>query len=362
MCLSVVIVRGILAEVRNRGLEPDELLRASKIDPERISDVRETVTFEEAERLVYTAVKRTMDSGLGLAVGANAPESMLQVFGHLLLAHRTIREAFAALQRYSALIVEDTTFRLFEQGDLAYFTCEPAVKMGPATRFFMDLALAVSARVGYHFTRTRSELHEVHFRHAMPSYASRYREVFECPVLFGQASNALIFPRTLVDRPQLHADDEVRAVLRETAERLMFERAHPRSIGERVRSLLRYEQDLSSIDAGRIARRIGVSRRTLRRKLSVEGTPLSMLLDEARCRVACMELRRSDANVKQTAELLGFSERSAFHRAFKRWTGHTPAEFSRIGGADVEVLKPAPDVLAKGKAERSGTRSRSGSR
>lgn len=330
MFISVVIVRGILSEVRRRGFDPEELLRTTGIDAERIADIRATVSLEQGHLLVRKAMELTQEPGLGLAIGANAPESMLQVFGHLILSHNTIRDAFAALRRYSSLVIEGPLWGLTEQGDRAIFTFEPSVQLGDTTRFTVEIVLALTARIGSHFLSGSGDagIEEVHVQHAAPSYANRYPEVFGCTVLFKQAQNALIFPRSVIDLPQPHADSTLRTVLRDTAERLLQERSQ-QSTADRVRTLLRWEHDLANVDITRISRHLGMSARALRRRLGAEGTPLSLLVDEARCEVACRELRRPDATIKETAELLGFSEPSAFHRAFKRWTGRTPAEFSR---------------------------------
>jgi AraC-like DNA-binding protein len=221
---------------------------------------------------------------------------------------------------------------------------QPALQLGDSTRFLVEATLALTARIGNHFISGQERVLEVHFQHASPSYASRYDQVFGCPVLFKQTKNALVFPRSALDVPQLHADSTVRAVLRDAAERLLQERSQ-QSAAERVRTLLRWENNLATIDIDRIARHLGMSARALRRRLGAEGAPLSSLIDEARCQVACRELRRPDSTIKETAELLGFSEPSAFHRAFKRWTGRTPAEFSRTtDDAPVTLIRPrAPD-------------------
>ena len=114
------------------------------------------------------------------------------------------------------------------------------------------------------------------------------------------------------------------AVLRETADNLHRQSTGASSFAERVRHALRYEQDLVNVNFDRLASRWGMTRRTLRRRLSAEGQSLSDLLDEACCRQAKEELRRQDESIKEIAERLGYSETSAFHRAFKRWTGQTP--------------------------------------
>jgi AraC-like DNA-binding protein len=345
MGISVIFARGLVAEVENRGLDPQGLLERSNIDPTRLTDLRETLSIEEADLLTRNAMTMTEDPGLGLVIGANAPENMLQVFGHLLLAQSTIREAFTALRRYSSLLAEGPTWGLVERAEIAMFTYEPALQLGDSTRCGVDYTLAMTARMGQHFSPHGAVLQEVHVQHAAPIYAQRYQEVFMCPVRFEMPTNALVFPREYIDRAQPHADDTVRAVLRETAERLLQERAQSRSVAQRVRTLLRYEQDLSGVNVDRIARHVGLSARALRRRLGSEGTPLSTLVDEARCRIACHELRRPDTTIKATAELLGFSEPSAFHRAFKRWTGRTPAEYAKL--SDEELSGPTGGELVR---------------
>ncbi len=336
MGISVIFVRGLVAEVENRGHDPQELLERSNIDATRLTDLRETLSVEEADLLTRNAMAMTEDPGLGLSIGAKAPENSLQVFGHLLLAQSTIREAFAALRRYSSLLAEGPTWGLIERAEVAMFTYEPALQLGDSTRCGVDYTLAMAARMGQHFSPHGAVLKEVHLQHPAPIYAQRYQEIFMCPVKFDMPTNALVFPREYIDRAQPHADDTVRTVLRETAERLLQERAQSRSVAQRVRTLLRYERDLSGVNVDRIARHVGLSARALRRRLGSEGTPLSGLVDEARCRIACHELRRPDSTIKATAELLGFSEPSAFHRAFKRWTGRTPAEYAKLTDADLD--------------------------
>lgn len=326
MSISIIFARAVLSEVRSRGLDHGEVLRRSSIEAERLTDLRATLSFEESDLLTRNAMVMTADPGLGLSMGANEPKSMLQVFGHLMLAQGSIREAFTVLRKYAALLVEGVAWDLSEHGGQAVFTVEPGWRLGASTRCAMECALAMTLRIGQHFSPRDAAPIEVHFQHREPSYAPRYAAVFDCPVRFGQPTNALVFPREYVDLQQLHADDTVHTVLRDTAERLLLERAQSRSLVERVRTHLRYERDLAELDVERLARQVGLSGRALRRKLGLEGTHLSRLVDEARCRVACDELRRPDRTIKETAALLGFSETSAFHRAFKRWTGHTPGE------------------------------------
>ncbi|MDB4973933.1 MAG: AraC family transcriptional regulator [Myxococcaceae bacterium] len=327
MDISIIFVRGLLSEVKRQGVDPQPLLLRAGIDDARLSNLRETLSVEQAAALVRDAMSLTGDPGLGLSCGVHAPESMLQVFGQLMVVQSTIRGAVAALQRYAPLLAGGMTWSLLERGPWAYFACEPLVQLEDFTRYEMEYALAMAARIGRHFSPPGAELHEVHFQHAEPRYAARYRQFFRCPISFDQPTNALVFPSAHVDRPQFHDDQTLRVVLQETAEQLLSERTRQDNVVDHIRTLLHYERELSSVDVDRLARQVKLSARGLRRKLYAAGTSLSTLVDEARCRVAQEELQRPDSSIKELADRLGFSEPSSFHRAFVRWTGRTPAQY-----------------------------------
>ena len=338
MSITILFARGLVFEVVARDLDGSELLRRSRIDEARLADLRDTLNLEETSRIVNNAIEMTGDEGLGLSAGSHTPEHTLQLFGHLILAQSTLRDVFAALTRYGELLADGTTWSLREQGDEAMFCCSTVLPDCDLTRVLMDYTLAFGCNIGRHFFRRNERLRAVHFRHAPPSYAERYESVFMSPVRFSQAQNATVFARELMDRPKMHADPAVATILRDSAERMLRERTQSRSLADCVRSLLRYERDLSAVDARRFSRGLKMSVHTLRRRLSAEGTSFSSLLDEARRDLACQELERHDATIQQTAELLGFSEASAFFRAFKRWTGQTPNAYRRrfVGSVGAE--------------------------
>src|ERR1700712_4283949 len=114
MSISIIFARGILSEVQRRGLDGQALLRRCNIEQSRLADLRETMSSSETELLTREAMTLTGDPGLGLTVGQTAPESMMQVFGHLVLAQRTIRESFAMLERYTKLLADGLHWSLTE--------------------------------------------------------------------------------------------------------------------------------------------------------------------------------------------------------------------------------------------------------
>jgi AraC-like DNA-binding protein len=146
-------------------------------------------------------------------------------------------------------------------------------------------------------------------------------------VRFGAPRNELVFARSLLDVPQPFTDEPLWRLLKGRAEEMLVQEQAREHLHERVKQVLHHEADLSSVHPVGIARRLGMSPRSLRRRLSDEGHSLSALVDEVRREVALSELGNPEMPIKRIADRVGFSEVSAFHRAFKRWTGLTPARY-----------------------------------
>ena len=292
-----------------------------------LADMRATISMADWGLLVSRAVELTGDATFGLAMAENFSQSKLQVIGQLISASRTLRQAYALFDRYSLLLGNNVRWSLEEHGEWAYMFCDPTLVHPLATRVAFEAWLGIIFRLGREFLCVDGDLStEVWFKHPAPAYAAEYPRVFECKVLFEQPRYAIVAPREYLDWAQPLGDDTVREVLTSSAEILLRER-EAESIAERVRGLLSFEEDIQAIEVRRVAQQLGINVRALRRRFSAERMSLSKVLDEARLRIAQRELRKPGITIKEAAYALGFSEASAFHRAFKRWSGQTPASY-----------------------------------
>jgi AraC-like DNA-binding protein len=326
MHVAVHVLRGLAAVLRDRGISIDAFLRDAGIEREVFENPRQ-VDIAVTAQAVRAAYQLTNDPALALRVGMTAPMQALGVAGQVFVHCPTMRAAIGEVDRYLPLIQPLSRFRLLEEGDRAHFIYEPPFADPRAYRFGTELALSFVVRIGRHFASARANPAEVRVCHQAPPYAHVYSELFGCPVRFGATRNEIVFARALLDVPQPFVDEPLWRLLKNRAEEMLVQEQAREHLHERVKQVLHHEVDLSSVHPVSIARRLGMSPRSLRRRLSDEGHSLSALVDEVRREVALSELGNPEMPIKRIADRVGFSEVSAFHRAFKRWTGLTPARY-----------------------------------
>lgn len=334
MFVSVLTIRGILDEVARRGVAAEDVLRGSHVEARDLNDMRTLIDIEQYDHIVTRAMELARDPGLGLSVAIHAPESMFQLLSYLIASASTLRQAFELLQRYSGLFVDDLRLSLIDSG------AESEFRFGfhegtpeNVARFGAECVSAFTLRICSQHFASGMRARRVEFRHPMPAYAERYERFFSCPIRFGQPSNSVFCDTDLLDRVQRHADVAMTEVLRNAADEMLRTFGQRISTAERLRALLRREPDLCSIDLKRLASTLGLTPRSMRRRLAHEGVSFSHLLQEARIYIARTELLRPGMCIKEVGERLGYSETTAFHRAFKRSTGQTPLEYVKSQAA-----------------------------
>jgi AraC-like DNA-binding protein len=187
---------------------------------------------------------------------------------------------------------------------------------------------------------TGREIHPiaVSFTHSAPDDVSRYEDFFSCEVQFGQEFNRLTFTSNDLDTPSLKADKSINSFI--------IERLKEKAEGVEVTAnkLLNDTQKLikealpSGIPfAADIGRHLGMSTRTLSRRLSEKGTTYRQLVQDTQQMISTDLLKNTTETVSEIAFQAGFSEQSAFNRAFKRWTGQSPLEYRNISASPFGV-------------------------
>jgi AraC-like DNA-binding protein len=201
-------------------------------------------------------------------------------------------------------------------------------------RALAELMMGGVVRMARSFTGPSALPRLACFEHERPDHHREYTRIFGGNQRFGQDTTSITFDREIADRRQMHQHPELYDLLRSEAQRRLDR------MTTRVRPATRLRQYLLALAPSRIpeistaARDLGTSERSLRRRLTAEGTSYRDVVRSALEASAGRLLRDSTHTIKETAVALGFADAAAFHRAFKRWTGMTPGEYRRAHGAD----------------------------
>ncbi|MGH7438623.1 MAG: helix-turn-helix domain-containing protein, partial [Polyangiaceae bacterium] len=170
------------------------------------------------------------------------------------------------------------------------------------------------------------------FEHDRPPHAGEYARVFASRHRFGKQATRIAYDREIADRPQPHPHSATSELLRDEAQRRLERMATADGVAGRLQHYLRAVPLARLPEIAAAARALGLSERSLRRRLTAEGTSYRDAVRAALEASAGRMLRDPAHSIKQVAAALGFADDAAFHRAFKRWTGMTPGDYRRSGG------------------------------
>ena len=307
------------------GYDPVPFLNGQGVDSDTLVDPDATVPMRVCVGLLAEGVRATGDDNLGLHVAEHAELGSFDVHFYAMVSSPTLGAAFERVCRYQRLIHETSQVRLERSGDRAVLSHRLPGGMA-APRQTAELILAAWVRTGRVAARTKWSPAEVRFAHHAPRDSREHERFFGAPLRFATGENALVLPAALLDLPCRRTDRSLLSLLdRYAADRLGAPRTA--TFADRARAAMSEELQAGNVTAHGLAARLKVSVRTLHRSLAAEGTSYRRLLDQLRLDIAERHLTDDRMSVAEVAFLVGFSELSAFHRAFKRWTGRTPVTF-----------------------------------
>jgi AraC-like DNA-binding protein len=195
-------------------------------------------------------------------------------------------------------------------------------------RMHAEFVMAGLLRMIKTFAGPHAKVRAVYFEHPRPDHHLEYTRVFGGAERFRRALTGIEIDRKILDQACLHHHAELYQVLRSHAERTLSHLTHGVGQAERLKQYFLARPSLGAIpDMAMVARDLGMSVRSLRRRLTEEGVSYKAVLEESLGTVATRLLSDSRRSIQETAHAMGFSDPTAFHRAFKRWTGMTPKQY-----------------------------------
>jgi AraC-like DNA-binding protein len=327
MSLSIMLLHALIEAVEPAGVARDVLLRSASIDPERLDDIDGRLDRDEYERVQMAALDLTGDAALGLHMGERVTVRPFDVIADLASHAPTLRDAFRSCTRFHRILSDGPDAALEEHGDIATIRHEFPSSSLRCNRMGAEFEMVGFLRMMRQFSYGDRPLRAVYFEHAAPDYRAEYTRIFGGAEHFDCDFTGIAFDRELLDRTQLPPSRELFGVLESLAERKLTRVTRDGGHSHRLRDYLSLNAAAERPQMQAVARSLGISVRSLRRRLDEEGVSYTGLLNEARATLAKRMLDDPHRSIYETAFAMGFSDPSAFHRAFKRWTGMTPTQY-----------------------------------
>jgi AraC-like DNA-binding protein len=313
------------------GLDPEALLREAGFREAELRDPDARVPIAKLRRLWAVIAQRVPDPAVGLLIAENRALRDLGLVAYTMRLARTLGEGLHRVARYSQIVAEDLVVAVRRREDRAELELQRAFLYDPVRPpvDFRLFALLSGCRV---VTQRELTPVEARFPYSAPADLSAHRRLFRCPLLFDQKAPVVVLHGPDLDLPIATADETLLGYLDRLADQARQELSRDDTTADGVRRVLWQEMAGGNPAIGTVAARLGLSGRSLQRRLAEEGTSFKEVLDSFRRGIARRLLSERDVAVYEVAYLLGYSDPSAFHRAFRRWHGESPRRFRSSQG------------------------------
>ena len=330
--ISASITQGFLFGAMRVGLDPRDVLKRVGLDIEVLEDVDSVVPYEKHMAISSVILTHQPRSNGCLHVGKHFVPKRYGLLGHLMQRAATLEQALTDFNRFQHLTNNICMREMSRVPEGIRLTVEthPTVRGNPdflAVASRHEAPLAVPLALARYLTGKRITPIRVSFRHQPMGDPDEHEEYFGVPVQFGMQSDEIIFSKESLDTPL----SEANGVKYRRAIDLVLAHIDPtadlRLVGATLRERLLQSLHDAVPKMSAIARAMGMSARTLQRRLNGEGTSFERILDDVRRDTALQHLVNPSISSYEIAGLVGFTEPSPFFRAFRRWFSCTPKEW-----------------------------------
>ncbi|HWU68256.1 MAG TPA: AraC family transcriptional regulator [Stenotrophobium sp.] len=331
--ISARHLRHFVARGEAAGLQMDRLMGAAGLARSKLADADGAIPIAAIETMLAAVSARYADPLIGLHMASDIQPATFGAFGYISQACNSFADVLEVATRYNGLLsnIGRTSIVPVPGGVQLCWECViggEALRR-QATEYVLG-ALVVLARAL--LAGHRDFLQAVHFAHARPVGPDRVREYssfFQCPVYFEKPVSALMIPARTLKIRMRHGDAFIKQALEQHARTMLRQRHHATSLPDEVAQLIRVMIMDGAPGIDTIAGQLGISGRSLHRKLQAAGSSYRQILDQVRLELARGRLDAGMDSIRQISELLGFSSQQAFLRWFKQTAGQTPGDYRK---------------------------------
>jgi len=322
-------LNNIVGLAEEYGASRAVILKDADVSQESLDDPEARIDAEAFARVIVGALEKSGQPDLGIRLGSQLKVTTHGILGYAAMTSATLADALSLVTKHvqtrTPMLVGNISVK---RGTVA-IRIEEAAVLGDIRRPVLEIAASAVNAVALFLTNGEFKCDSVRFPYEEPEYAAEYRGVFGCPLVFGAEATEIRFSAALLNTPLLLADEAAQrqAALQCEEELQAIEMSD--DLVQRIRAQLLKSSD-SLLDLDQVSVQLGLSPRTLRRRLQSSGTSFQHVLNSAREDLAAQLLRTTHMTISEIADRLGYTNQSNFSRAFKGWTGLSPRQFREL--------------------------------
>jgi AraC-like DNA-binding protein len=326
--ISICFVAAALQSVRGRDLDADELLANVGLSSSLLQVPQARVSAKHYGAL-WRSIALALDDEFFGQDSRRMKAGSFAMLCHAVVACKTLSQALDRSLRFYALILDDISGSWERNATEAKIVLHERAPGASQRVFAHELLLLLLYGVSCWLVGRRIPILRTEFSYAEPVHSAEYRLMYSADLRFGRPNTLIAFDAGYLDLPVVQNEKSVKEFLRTAPESILLKYKNSSSLSARVRRRLRQYLPGEVADFEELADELNMTPATLRRRLHEEGESYQSIKDQLRRDLAISYLSHSSRSVMDIALELGFSERSAFHRAFRKWTGASPGEFRR---------------------------------
>ncbi|MHB8948915.1 MAG: AraC family transcriptional regulator [Rhodoferax sp.] len=325
----IAFVNAIVQAYARQHQDPARALALAQIAPASLADPLARITAAQMERISGAAMQELDDEALGW-FSRRLPWGSYGMLARASISASSLGLALQRWCRHHGLLADDIHLQLTVTGDSASVSITEARELGSLREFCLVSVLRNIHGLACWLIDSRIPLQGAQFPFAAPGHQDVYGVLFSGPTTFNAGPAAIRFDARYLALPLRRDEAALQQMLQRALPLTVLQYRRDRLLVQRVRQAL-LSQPQQSRNAEDLAALLQLSPRTLHRQLKEEGASLQALKDEVRQSHALALLLRTSRPIKQVAQGAGFQNEKSFIRAFRGWTGSSPAEFRRSG-------------------------------
>ena len=326
--IAICFVAAALRSVHGRNLNADELLANVGLSSSLLHVPEARVSAKHYGAL-WRAIAAALDDEFFGQDSRRMKVGTFAMLCHSVLSCKTLGHAVDRSLRFYALILDDISGSAERDANEARIVLHEHAPGVSQRVFAHELLLMLLYGLSCWLVGRRIPILRTEFSYAEPAHSAEYRLMYCADLRFNRPHTLLAFEASYLDLPVVQNERSAKEFLRTAPESILLKYKNGSSLTARVRRRLRQFLPGTVPDFEELAQQMSITPATMRRRLHEEGESYQSIKDQLRRDLAISYLSHSRRSVMDIALELGFSERSAFHRAFRKWTGASPGEFRR---------------------------------